>query len=76
MQLGVHEFLVKPTSPRALRDRLLSIVVNPRPMVQRRKVLRAGAARQWARAILATPTMAPRMIKPTIATPPDQVDLL
>ena len=34
MRLGVHEFLIKPTSPQALRDRLLSIVVNPRPMVQ------------------------------------------
>src|SRR5262245_52527994 len=34
MRLGVHEFLLKPTSPRALRDRLLSIVVKPRPMVQ------------------------------------------
>jgi two-component system, chemotaxis family, chemotaxis protein CheY len=34
MQLGVHEFLLKPTSPQALRDRLLSIIVKPRPMVQ------------------------------------------
>jgi len=34
MRLGVHEFLVKPTSPRALQDRLLSILVKPRPMVQ------------------------------------------
>jgi CheY-like chemotaxis protein len=34
MQLGVHEFLVKPTSPQALRDRLLSILVKPRQMVQ------------------------------------------
>ena len=33
MQLGVHEFLLKPTSPRALQERLLSIVMNPRPMV-------------------------------------------
>jgi two-component system, chemotaxis family, chemotaxis protein CheY len=34
MRLGVHEFLVKPTSPRALQDRLLSILVKPRPMVR------------------------------------------
>lgn len=34
MNLGVHEFLVKPTSPQALRDRLLSILINPRQMVQ------------------------------------------
>lgn len=34
MRAGVHEFLLKPTSPQALRDRLTSIVVNPRPMVK------------------------------------------
>lgn len=34
VRLGVHEFLLKPTSPRALQDRLLSILVKPRPMVQ------------------------------------------
>jgi two-component system chemotaxis response regulator CheY len=34
MRLGVHEFLLKPTSPKALRDRLLSILLRPRPMVQ------------------------------------------
>jgi CheY-like chemotaxis protein len=34
MRLGVHEFLVKPTSPRALRDRMISILCKPRPMVQ------------------------------------------
>jgi len=34
IRLGVHEFLCKPTSPGALRDRLLSILVKPRPMVQ------------------------------------------
>jgi two-component system chemotaxis response regulator CheY len=26
--------LIKPTSPQALRDRLMSIVVKPRPMMQ------------------------------------------
>jgi two-component system chemotaxis response regulator CheY len=31
---GAHEFLLKPTSPKALYDRLLSIVVKPRPMVK------------------------------------------
>lgn len=34
VRLGVHEFLLKPTSPRALQDRLLSILVKPRPMVR------------------------------------------
>ena len=34
LRLGVHEFLLKPTSPKALQDRLLSILVTPRPMVR------------------------------------------
>src|ERR1700689_4749591 len=34
IKLGVHEFLCKPTSPGALRDRLVSILLKPRPMVQ------------------------------------------
>ena len=34
IQAGVHEFLIKPTSPKALRDRLTSIAINPRPMVK------------------------------------------
>jgi CheY-like chemotaxis protein len=33
-RLGVHELLLKPTSPKALRDRLVSILMRPRPMVQ------------------------------------------
>src|SRR4051812_32466019 len=34
VRLGVHEFLVKPTSPRALRDRMISILFKPRPVGQ------------------------------------------
>jgi two-component system, chemotaxis family, chemotaxis protein CheY len=34
MRLGINEFLVKPVSPKVLQDRLLSILANPRPMVQ------------------------------------------
>lgn len=34
LRLGAHELLVRPTSPKALRDRLLSVVANPRPMVR------------------------------------------
>ena len=34
LRAGVHEFLLKPTSPKLLRDRLMSIVVKPRPMVK------------------------------------------
>src|SRR6185437_15969474 len=31
LRAGVHEFLLKPTSPRALLDRLMSIMFRPRP---------------------------------------------
>jgi len=34
LRAGVHEFLIKPTSPKALRDRLASILTKPRPMKQ------------------------------------------
>lgn len=34
VRAGVHEFLLKPTSPKALRDRLTSIALKPRAMVQ------------------------------------------
>ncbi|HET7848287.1 MAG TPA: response regulator [Pseudolabrys sp.] len=34
MRSGVHEFLIKPTSPKALQDRLISIMFRPRPMMQ------------------------------------------
>jgi DNA-binding response OmpR family regulator len=34
LRAGVHEFLLKPTSAKALRDRLMSIVVKPRPMMK------------------------------------------
>jgi len=34
IRLGVHEFLVKPISPKTLQQRLLSIMLNPRPMVR------------------------------------------
>jgi two-component system chemotaxis response regulator CheY len=35
MRIGVHEFLVKPVSGKALYDRLASVLLNPRPMVKR-----------------------------------------
>ena len=34
LRAGVHEFLIKPTSPQALRERLTSIMLKPRPMVK------------------------------------------
>jgi CheY-like chemotaxis protein len=34
LRLGAHELLIRPTSPKALRDRLMSVVANPRPMVR------------------------------------------
>jgi CheY-like chemotaxis protein len=34
MRLGVHEVLVKPISPKTLQQRLLGILLKPRPMVR------------------------------------------
>lgn len=34
MRLGVHELLVKPISPRTLQQRLIGIILKPRPMVR------------------------------------------
>jgi two-component system chemotaxis response regulator CheY len=34
LRTGAHEYLVKPTSPKALRDRLMSVIFKPRPMMQ------------------------------------------
>ena len=35
VQLGVHEFLLKPVSSTALLTRILGVITMPRPMVQR-----------------------------------------
>jgi CheY-like chemotaxis protein len=35
MRLGVNEYLIKPVSAQALHARLMSIITNPRPIVQR-----------------------------------------
>ncbi len=34
LRIGAHELLLKPTSPKALQDRLLSVTLNPRKMVR------------------------------------------
>jgi len=34
MRLGVHEFLVKPVSAKALRERLASVLLSPRPLAR------------------------------------------
>ena len=34
VQIGVNEFLLKPVSSKALQSRLLSVLTNPRPIVQ------------------------------------------
>ena len=34
LRAGVHEFLLKPTSPKALRDRLTAVLHKPRPMLK------------------------------------------
>ena len=33
LRLGAHEFLLKPASPKALQDRLLSVLIKPRKMM-------------------------------------------
>ena len=35
MEAGVNEFLLKPVSSKALGDRLVSVLVNPRPSIRR-----------------------------------------
>ncbi len=35
VRLGVHEYLVKPVSAKSIYDRLVAIVSQPRPVVQR-----------------------------------------
>ena len=34
IQIGVNEFLLKPVSSKALQDRLVAVLTNPRPMVR------------------------------------------
>lgn len=34
MRTGVHEFLIKPTSPKALRERLMTTMLKPRRMLR------------------------------------------
>ncbi len=34
VKIGVNEFLVKPVSSKALQDRLISVLINPRPLVK------------------------------------------
>jgi len=35
IKIGVHEFLLKPVSSKALSDRLFSVLARPRPLIQR-----------------------------------------
>jgi two-component system, chemotaxis family, chemotaxis protein CheY len=48
MRLGVHEFLVKPVSGKALHERLASVLMNPRPMAKRGDYC-GPAPRKWSR---------------------------
>jgi len=34
MQCGINEFLLKPVSSKALQDRLVAVLTNPRPMIR------------------------------------------
>ena len=36
ISVGVNEFLVKPVSSKALLDRLVAVLFNPRPMIRKR----------------------------------------
>ena len=36
VQIGVNEFLLKPVSSKALQDRLISVLTNPRPLIRTR----------------------------------------
>lgn len=35
ISIGVNEFLLKPVSSKALQDRMISVLANPRPVVRR-----------------------------------------
>ncbi len=35
MQLGVNEYLLKPVSSHSLQERLVAVLTNPRPIIQR-----------------------------------------
>ena len=35
MEVGVHEFLLKPVSSKALADRLAAVIAKPRKLVRR-----------------------------------------
>ena len=49
VSIGVNEFLLKPVSSKSLQDRLVAVLTKPRPMVQQRQLLRAGAAQAGQR---------------------------
>lgn len=57
IRLGVHEFLVKPVSGKALYERLASVLLNPRPMVRRGDYY-GPAPRPWSRRKLDFPIRA------------------
>jgi two-component system, chemotaxis family, chemotaxis protein CheY len=70
LRAGANEFLLKPTSPKALCDRLVSIVFKPRPMVTlgtfyvpqpRRTAPREAALRE--RVVLVGPDLDPTWIR-------------
>jgi len=44
MRLGVHEFLVKPVSGKALHERLASVLLNPRPRAEGKAAVDRPAA--------------------------------
>lgn len=52
IEVGIDEFLLKPVSSKALKDRLVAVLANPRPMIWSGKNYRP-APRKMTSAILA-----------------------
>ena len=47
-RIGVHEYLLKPVSTKALLDRIVAIIGRPRPTVQLERLLRPGCRAGWS----------------------------
>ena len=61
IKLGVNEFLLKPVSSAALRDRLTAVLANPRPMVKQGDYY-GPLPRKNAPVIQDDPELAPHLI--------------
>jgi DNA-binding response OmpR family regulator len=64
-RLGVNEFLCKPISPKALYERMISILANPRPFVQ----VGTYYGPQPRRLLEGEAPVAPVIARPAVGTP-------